>query len=81
LNEVTNNQVFIAFDAGNLTHVARIVRAKNPDAEIIIAGDNDLSNVGQNAARLAALAINAKYIIPPVAGMDWNDYLSSGGTL
>jgi len=81
LNEVTNNQVFIAFDAGNLIHVARIVRAKNPDAEIIIAGDNDLSNVGQNAARLAALAINAKYIIPPVAGMDWNDYLSSGGTL
>lgn len=81
LHEATGNQVFIAFDAGNLSNVARIVRAKNPDAEIIIAGDNDLSNVGQNAARLAALAVNGKYIIPPIAGMDWNDYLTSGGTL
>lgn len=81
LHEATGNQVFIAFDAGNLSNVARIVRAKNPTADIIIAGDNDLSNTGQNAARLAALAVNGKYIIPPIAGMDWNDYLTSGGTL
>jgi putative DNA primase/helicase len=81
LHEATGHQVFIAFDAGNLSNVARIVRAKNPTAEIIIAGDNDLSNTGQDAARLAALAVNGKYIIPPIAGMDWNDYLSSGGVL
>ena len=81
LHEATGDQVFIAFDAGNLSNVARIVRAKNPTAEIIIAGDNDLSNTGQDAARLAALAVNGKYIIPPIAGMDWNDYLTSGGTL
>jgi len=78
LHEHTGHQVFIAFDAGNLTNVAKIVRAKNPDAEIIICGDNDLSGVGQAAAREAALAIGGKYILPPVVGQDFNDVLSVG---
>jgi putative DNA primase/helicase len=81
LYESTGNQVFIAYDAGNLIHVARIVRAKNPTAEIIIAGDNDVSGTGQTAARAAALAINGKYIIPPTVGHDWNDHVNTGGVL
>jgi putative DNA primase/helicase len=81
LYESTGNQVFIAYDAGNLCHVARIVRAKNPTAEIIIAGDNDVSGTGQTAARAAALAINGKYIIPPTVGHDWNDHVNTGGAL
>jgi len=81
LFESTGNQVFIAYDAGNLIHVARIVRAKNPMAEIIIAGDNDVSGTGQNAARAAALAIGGKYIIPPTVGHDWNDHVNTGGAL
>ena len=81
LYESTGNQVFIAYDAGNLCHVARIVRAKNPTAEIIIAGDNDVSGTGQTAARAAALAINGKYILPPTVGHDWNDHINAGGAL
>ena len=81
LYESTGNQVFIAYDAGNLIHVARIIRAKNPTAEIIIAGDNDVSGTGQTAARAAALAINGKYIIPPTVGHDWNDHINAGGVL
>ena len=81
LYESTGNQVFIAYDAGNLIHVARIVRAKNPTAEIIIAGDNDVSGTGQTAARTAALAINGKYILPPTVGHDWNDHINTGDSL
>ena len=81
LYESTGNQVFIAYDAGNLIHVARIVRAKNPTAEIIIAGDNDVSGTGQTAARAAALATNSKYILPPTVGHDWNDHVNAGGEL
>ncbi|MGZ8910996.1 MAG: toprim domain-containing protein [Methylococcaceae bacterium] len=66
----------IAFDAGNLKEVAIVIKSLYPSAEIIIAGDNDESGVGQKAAREAALAIRGKYIIPPIVGMDFNDYLN-----
>jgi putative DNA primase/helicase len=69
-------QTVIAFDSGNLINVAQVIRAKHPDAEIIICGDHDESGTGQKAARSAALAIGGKYLIPPTAGQDWNDVLS-----
>jgi putative DNA primase/helicase len=69
----------ISFDAGNLISVAQIIRSKHPDAEIIIAGDNDESGTGQTAARSAALAVGGKYLIPPTLGQDWNDYLTAEG--
>lgn len=70
--------VMVAMDAGNLEPVARVARRLYPDAEIIIAGDNDDSGTGQAAAKKAALAIAGKYLIPDRAGADWNDVLSMG---
>ncbi len=78
LYEATGNQVFIAFDAGNLANVAKAVRAKNPDAQIIVMGDNDHSGTGQTAAREAALACGGRYMIPPIVGQDWNDAINEG---
>ena len=46
--------------------------------DLIIAGDNDLSSVGQAKAKEAAIAIDGKVLIPPFPGMDWNDYLTEG---
>ncbi|MEI6334298.1 MAG: toprim domain-containing protein [Methylococcaceae bacterium] len=66
----------VAFDAGNLKEVAINIRALYPKSEIVIAGDNDLSGVGQKKAIEAALAINGKYIIPATPGHDWNDSLT-----
>jgi len=74
--EETGDQTFIAFDAGNLEAVARLIRAKKPDAKIAIMGDNDTSGVGQKAAEKAALACNGEILIPPYSGTDWNDYLN-----
>jgi putative DNA primase/helicase len=79
LHENKGLQTFVAFDAGNLEAVAKIIRAKLPDAQIIIAGDNDESGVGQSAARAAALAVGGTYIIPESVGMDWNDVLTAEG--
>lgn len=78
LHEYKGFQTFVAFDAGNLENVAKVVRANRPTAEIIIAGDNDESGVGQKAANAAALAVAGKVMIPPTIGNDWNDELTMG---
>jgi putative DNA primase/helicase len=79
LFEHSGQRVIVAFDANNLLPVAKNIREVAPDSEIIICGDNDLSGVGQKAASEAALAVSGKVLIPPIDGMDWNDYLNAGG--
>ncbi len=81
LHESTGHYVIVAFDAGNLKSVGSVIRAKYPDAEIIIAGDNDESGIGQLKANAAALAIGGKVLIPPKSGMDWNDYAIERGAV
>ncbi|WP_404358076.1 toprim domain-containing protein [Methylotuvimicrobium sp. KM1] len=79
LHEETQCRVYVAFSAGNLEKVARIVRKRLPRAQIIIAADNDektRGNPGVTAATKAAAAIGGKILIPPVPG-DWNDYITS----
>ena len=78
LFEDCRQRVVVAFDAGNLLPVVKNIRELSPDSEIIICGDNDISGVGQEKAREAALAIGGKILIPPTPGTDWNDILSGG---
>jgi len=75
LFEDCGQRVVIAFDAGNLLPVAKNIRELSPDDEIIICADNDLSGVGQEKAREAALSIGGKVLKPPIPGTDWNDLL------
>jgi putative DNA primase/helicase len=79
LHENTGLLVLIALDAGNLEPVALAARRRFRQAEIVIAGDNDVSGVGQEKATKAALAVDGKYLIPPVPGTDWNDFLTAEG--
>lgn len=76
LHEHTGHFVIVAMDAGNLEPVALAVRRLYPDREIVLCGDNDLSGVGQKAAKAAALAVGGKYILPATVGHDWNDALT-----
>ena len=78
LFEDCRQRVVVAFDAGNLLPVVKNIRELSPDSEIIICGDNDISGVGLEKAREAALAIGGKILIPPTPGTDWNDVLSGG---
>ncbi|EEZ1078916.1 TOPRIM and DUF927 domain-containing protein [Escherichia coli] len=70
----------MAGSAGNLEAVARTMRERHPEAEIIIAADND--NTGKVAAEKAALAVDGMVALAPAeAGekRDWNDVLVSEG--
>ena len=68
-----------AMSAANLVEVALLVRQKRPDANILICADNDLNQVGQQAAERAASAIDAQVVTPPTSGFDWNDEINHGG--
>ena len=87
IREVTKLPVVVAFNAGNLRPVALAIKAKFPQAEIIIASDNDRKgkiNVGVEKANQAAAAIGGcRVIIPPFAddedGSDFNDLAALKG--
>jgi putative DNA primase/helicase len=73
-----------AIDAGNLIHVAKAMRTKYPESQIIIAGDNDIKpdqpNTGKLAAEKAAKAVNGIAVLPPTDDKaDWDDYRLSHG--
>lgn len=59
LYEATGFLTVIAYDAGNLEAVAKIIRSRQPLAKIIICADNDASGTGQVKANQAALAVDA----------------------
>lgn len=79
VHEATGWTVIVAFDKGNLKKVAEITRNHFPQAEIIIAGDNDVSGDGNKSAAEAGQAINGRVILPSTAGMDWNDVHQQDG--
>ena len=84
IHEATGYPVLVAFDAGNLPIVAKNLRAQEPSIDIIICGDNDANNKGQDAALKAqnmAKNVGCKTFIaiPDKTGMDWNDYHAQFG--
>lgn len=81
LHQHTGFCCIAALSASNLKAVAEYWHSRCPDKKIILAGDNDLSGVGQESATKAALAVNGLLIVPPKAGMDFNDWLNSGGVI
>lgn len=78
-----------AIDAGNLIHVAGVMRRKHPQSQIIIAADNDhptaasetgATNIGKEAAEKAALSVAGWVSLPPTdSKADWNDYHQKHG--
>jgi putative DNA primase/helicase len=86
INEATGFQVEVAFNASNLSAVAQKVRDQNPEAAIVIAGDDDRHlplktppkpNIGQVKAEEAAKAVGGVAVLPTfdagLDGVDWND--------
>ncbi|SES67444.1 D5 N terminal like [Thorsellia anophelis DSM 18579] len=77
--------VLSAIDAGNLIHVARVIREAMPEVKIIIGADNDLLkdsniNTGKAEAEKAALAVNGWVALPPTPHKaDWDDYRRDNG--
>ncbi|MGI3212600.1 toprim domain-containing protein [Roseovarius tibetensis] len=78
LHIATGDTVIAAMDAGNLRPVAETLRARFAQADLVLVADNDLkpdrdTNPGVEAARKAALAVDARLAVPDAAG-DANDF-------
>ncbi|EJX4184674.1 DUF927 domain-containing protein [Salmonella enterica] len=76
--------IIAAIDAGNLLPVAQVMRQRYPDAQIIIAADNDIKpgepNTGKSAAEKTAKAVSGRVALPQSEEKaDWNDFHQQHG--
>lgn len=65
VHAATGAAVIVAFDAGNLKHVAATLQGQLRG----VAADNDRSETGRKAAEATGLP----WVMPPYVGQDWND--------
>jgi putative DNA primase/helicase len=89
VHEATGRPVAVAFDAGNLAHVAKTLHAQYPAALIVVAGDDDRAthastgkNPGRDKASAAARAVQGLAVFPeplPEGGSDFNDLHQAAG--
>jgi putative DNA primase/helicase len=89
LHEAMGHPVAVAFDAGNLGHVARALRNQHPAALLVLCGDDDVQthaqtgqNPGRSKAMAAARAVRGLAIFPenlPEGGTDFNDLHHAAG--
>jgi putative DNA primase/helicase len=83
--EATGRPVAVAFDCGNLRHVAQALAELYPAARLLIAGDDDRAtrgNPGRTKAAAAARAVGGLAVFPeplPDGGSDFNDVRQSAG--
>lgn len=77
IHEATGATVYAAFSAGQLSRAAANVR-QHHSGDLVIVADNDESGTGQRKAQEAATEHKARIIVPPMPGMDANDYAQAG---
>ena len=89
LHEATGHPVAVAFDAGNLGHVAKALRNQYPAALLVVCGDDDVQtfadkghNPGRDKATAAARVVHGLAVFPdnlPEGGSDFNDLHQAAG--
>ena len=85
--KATGQPVVVAFDAGNLIHVAKGLRDLYPDVDFIFCADDDLTegNPGLKCATEAAQAVQGRVVVPdwgenrPDRATDFNDMAQHRG--
>ena len=75
--EATGWPVVVAFSAGNLPHVAGLLRSKHPQAEMLLCGDDDPA--GRAKATEAATLVKGRAVFPPDGINDFNDLHQARG--
>ncbi|MDO3547177.1 VapE domain-containing protein [Ralstonia pseudosolanacearum] len=77
VHEASGHAVVVAFDDSNLLAVAEVIRERYPDADIIVFSDRDAEALGESggtrAALKAALATNARVVVPEWTGRKGRD--------
>lgn len=80
--ESTGRPCAVAYSASNLVPVTGSLREMyGPQQSIVIVADHDKSGTGQKYADQASAKYGARVIIPPIEGMDANDYVQAGHDL
>lgn len=89
LHQATGHPVLVAFDAGNMIHIARMARERLPKATIVVCADNDRHhadglNPGVRFGSKAAMAAAAILAVPKfdegdTHGTDFDDLLRDYG--
>jgi len=80
VHNLTGDTVYVALSANNLPALAAQLRERFPEAQLLIAADNDENGKGQAKAEEATLLCGGKAALPAEVG-DWNDvYLLAGDT-
>lgn len=82
IHETTNRPVVVAYSASNLVPVAGALREMyGSSQDIVIVADHDKHGVGQKYADQASAKYGVRVVIPPIEGMDANDYAQAGHDL
>ena len=82
IHQTTGQPVFIAYSASNLVPVCGMLRQQFGAAQaLVIVADNDASHTGQKYADQASAKYGARVVVPPIEGMDANDYMQAGHNL
>ena len=82
INEATGRPCVAAYSASNIVPVVATLRKTyGPAQEIVIVADHDAHGVGKKFADEAAAKHGATVILPPISGMDANDYAQAGHDL
>ncbi len=82
IHEITRRPCAVAYSASNLPSVTEAMRSRfGATQEIVIVADHDKSGTGQKYADQASAKYGATVIMPPIEGMDANDYAQAGHDL
>ena len=82
IHEITGRPCVIAYSASNIVPVVGTWREKlGVTQEIVIVADHDKHGVGQKYADQASAKYGARVVMPPIEGMDANDYAMAGHDL
>ena len=89
VHQATGRPVAVAFDAGNLAHVAKALRQQYRAALLVLCGDDDAAteartgtNTGRVKAEAAARTVRGLAVFPeglPDGGTDFNDMYQAQG--
>ncbi|HQS22611.1 MULTISPECIES: DUF927 domain-containing protein [unclassified Acidovorax] len=89
VHQATGHPVAVAFDAGNLAHVAKALRQQYRAALLVLCGDDDAAteartgtNTGRVKAEAAARTVRGLAVFPeglPDGGSDFNDMHQAQG--
>jgi phage/plasmid primase-like uncharacterized protein len=80
--ETTSRPCIVAYSASSLVPVTASLREMyGATQDIVIVADHDKHGVGQKYADQASAKYGARVVMPPIEGMDANDYAQAGHNL